>query len=131
MGDPDSLHSCSDIGFFLAFSMVLFYFGAAPLVVFRLTYTPPDDSKKNDITTIGHFCKPCAAITIRSSSTVLRCTKIKNITSKLAFKPHRRDAHSARSWSHGISFSLRVVFMVAVGVIAGGVDVSVDVTDGR
>jgi len=28
-------------------------------------------------------------------------------------------------------FLLRVVFMVAVGVIAGGVDVSVDVTDGR
>ena len=29
------------------------------------------------------------------------------------------------------SFLLRVVFMVAVAVIAGGVDVSVDVTDGR
>ena len=44
MGDPDSLHSCSDLGFFLVFSMVLLYFGAAPLVclvflVFSMVFT--------------------------------------------------------------------------------------------
>ena len=43
--------------------------------------------------------------------------------------------HIARAHGRMVSFLLRVVFMVAVGVIAGGVDVSVDVsvdvTDGR
>ena len=104
VGDPDSLHSCSDLGFFLAFSMVLFYFGAAPLVFFRLTYTPPDVSKRNDITTIVHFANPVLRLPFARAQLCCGVPKSQNITSKLAFKPHRRDAHSARSWSHGILF---------------------------
>ena len=105
VGDPDSLHSCSDLSFFLAFSMVLFYFGAAPLVFFRLTYTPPDVSKRNDITTIVHFANPVPRLPFARAQLCCGVPKSKNITSKLAFKPHRRDAHSARSWSHGIFFT--------------------------
>ena len=112
VGDPDSLHSCSDIGFVLAFSMVLFYFGAAPLVVFRLTNTPPDDSKRNDITTIVHFCKPCAAITIRSSSTVLRCTKSKNILQARLLSSHTGAMHIA--CAHG-----RMAFFFTAGCLHG------------
>ena len=104
VGDSDSLHSCSDLGFFLAFSMVLFYFGAAPLVFFRLTYTPPDVSKRNDITTIVHFANPVLRLPFARAQLCCGVPKSKNITSKLAFKPHRRRAHSARSWSHGILF---------------------------
>ena len=71
---------------------------------FRLTYTPPDVSKRNDITTIVHFANPVLRLPFARAQLCCGVPKSKDITSKLAFKPHRRDAHSARSWSHGILF---------------------------